>query len=109
MPSAEPTLDFAALAELEPRLAELEARARSIQDDGRASFFCSNYLWLPLQGDLKRVIGVDRRGAPDEAKQGLLWQSRAFEAAYRHLSGLLPKCRNCGCRIFEPHRGSTQA
>ena len=102
-------LDFTALTDLEPRLAELESRVRAIEDDGRASFFCSNYVWLPMQGDLKRLVGVDRRGAPDELREGPLWDSRSFESAYKHLSGLLPKCRNCGCRIFEPHRSSTQA
>jgi hypothetical protein len=108
MPSADPASEFRALAELEPRLSELEARVRAVVDDGRASFFCSNHVWLPIQGDLKRLVGVERRGAAGEAKGGPLWDSRSFEVAYRHLSGLLPKCRACGCRVFEPYRVATR-
>ncbi len=104
MPSADRPIDFGSLVGLEPRLAELEARTRAIQDDGRSSFFCSNFLWLPLQGELKRILGVDRRGPPGEAKEGPLYDSRSFEVAYEHLSRLLPKCRACGCLAFEPYR-----
>ena len=61
--------DYDELARLEPRLAELERRVRSVEDDGRASFFCSNFVWLPLDAELQTLLGV-RRVAPAGAS---LW------------------------------------
>ncbi len=97
--------EFSGLVRLEPSLAELEERARSVVDDGRSSFFCSSFVWLPLSFLLRDRVGVDRRGEEGEPRTGPLYDSRSYEVAYVHLSRLLPPCRDCGCRIFEPWRG----
>ena len=52
------------------------------------------------------MLGTARR-APEEASvpaevESRLRSSYTYEAAYLHLSRLLPSCRNCGCREFEP-------
>ena len=94
---------FEELCALEPALRDLEAEVRSVHDDGTAPFFCSNFLWLPLDGKLKSLIGTDRRRF--QAMQGepaLLHDSRAYEVAYLYLSRLMPKCRECGCAGFKP-------
>lgn len=86
------------LCEQEPRLLELEGDVREVRDDGQASFFCSSYLWLPLNARLRGLVGVDR--AEDDA----LRDSYAYETAYDHLSQLMPPCRDCGCRLFDGRR-----
>ncbi len=96
-------LDFDALCELEPALRELETDVRAVRDDGSGSFFCSNFIWLPLDGRLKQLVGTGRRrfhamlGEPE-----VLHHSRAYETAYLHLSPMMPKCRACGCVRFKP-------
>lgn len=109
---------------LEPRLVELEREVRAIRDDGSGSFFCSNYLWMPIYGRLKAILGVGRRvpedaapeetdpderalelaetGEEDEDEGAWLASSQAFEIAYVRLSSLMPPCRGCGCRKFLP-------
>jgi hypothetical protein len=100
---------FEELARAEPRLRELEAEARAVSDDGRASFFCSNYRWLPLNGRLRELLGVARIPVPGDEARPLLYDSRAYEEAFGHLSRLLPPCRDCGCRIFQGFRDSREA
>ncbi len=97
-------LDFAGLCELEPRLRDLEKEARSIEDDGRRVFFCSNYVWMPLNGDLRALVGVARLPQPGDDADGPLYDSRSYELAFEALSPLLPPCRGCGCRLFQPTR-----
>ena len=103
--------DFRELAALEPRLLELEREARGVVDDGEGSFFCSNFVWLPMYTRLRGIVGVQRRPAPSaEAGQAsesvedvrLLYDSRVFERVYEYLSRLFPPCRDCGCRLFAP-------
>jgi len=93
--------DFQSLALQEPRLADLERRAQAVQDDQQAEFFCSNYLWLPMYTALRDLIGAQRRPQNGEAREGVLFDSFAFEEVYLHLSRQLPPCRNCGCRRFQ--------
>lgn len=92
------------LLELEPGLGPLEEEARAIADDGTMSFFCSNFVWLPLTSSLQQLIGVRRRGGQGKVAEPLLYDSRAYEVAYLHLSPLLPPCRDCGCHRFQPLR-----
>lgn len=87
------------LCRLEPRLTELEQDVRAVRDDGQSSFFCSNFLWLPMNARLRRLVGVDRP-EPDL----VLGDSRVYEEAYGHLSRLMPPCRDCGCRLFDGRR-----
>lgn len=92
---------FAELAHLEPELAELEAEVDRVRDDGSAPFFCSNFVWLPFNSRLRELVGVAR----PRSREGdpLLWDSRAYEEAFVHLSRRMPPCRDCGCRRFRPY------
>lgn len=93
--------DYETLAALEPRIKDLERRARAVKDDGSGAFFCSNYLWLPMYTELRDLIGAQRKRVDGESKQGILYDSYAFEQVYIELSRLLPPCRDCGCRKFQ--------
>jgi len=103
---AEKPPDFERLCALEPGLGVLEERARAANDDGSRSFYCSNFVWLPLYTELRSILGAYRRPAGGEEPVGPLFDSLNFERAFDYLSGLLPPCRDCGCRTFEPVRGS---
>ena len=105
------TPTFEELCALEPRLWELEKRISEVRDPGTGSFFCSNFVWLPLNADLKDLVGVARRKEsgspelelnPEEERQ--LRSSFSYEVAYLRLSVLMPPCRDCGCREFEPYQ-----
>lgn len=97
----DPLPDYETLAGLEPRIKDMERRARAVEDDGSGAFFCSNYLWLPMYTELRDVIGAQRKRVDGEAKEGVLFDSYAFERVYLVLSKLLPACRDCGCRKFQ--------
>jgi hypothetical protein len=92
--------DLAEILRLEPRLAELEREVAAIQDDPARAWFCSNFLWLPLNTRLRLLIGVARLPQPGEPDPRELYDSRAYERVFEHLSRKLPPCRNCGCRRF---------
>jgi len=118
--------DYQDLLLLEPRLRDVEAAARAVEDDGSMSFFCSNYEWLPINARLKALLGTGRKPAPvvevdecyefgeedlaegteggeeDDFAEELLYDSRVYEIAYLVLSALLPPCRDCGCSRFMP-------
>jgi len=118
--------DYQDLLLLEPRLAEVEAAARAVVDEGELSFFCSNYAWLPINARLKAILGTGRKEPPpegcdqryefgeedlaegseggeeDDIDASLLHDSRMYELAYLELSALIPPCRNCGCQRFMP-------
>jgi hypothetical protein len=97
------------LFRLEPRLGELEREVDAARDDGRSEWFCSNYLWLPVNTRLRQMIGVARWPRPgDEAHPGL-FDSRAYELVFTHLSRRLPPCRACGCRRFLARRAEADA
>jgi len=96
--------DFEELCRLEPELARLEADARATHDDGSRRFYCSNFVWLPMYTRLRQILGAYRRPGPGEEKVGPLYEASQFEAAYVHLSRMLPPCRACGCAVFEPVR-----
>ena len=100
-------VSFQELAKVEPRLAELEARARAVKDTDKSRFFCSNFIWLPMYTSLRTLIGAYRSavpGEPERVEGDLRYDGEAFEVAYLHLSRLLPPCRDCGCTTFEPVR-----
>jgi len=118
--------DYQDLLLLEPRLAEVEAALRAVVDDGELSFFCSNYAWLPINAQLKAILGTGRKEPPSQASDeryefgdedlaegseggeeddfdaSLLSDSRVYEIAYLELSVRIPPCRNCGCQRFMP-------
>ncbi|HED66284.1 MAG TPA: hypothetical protein ENJ09_12105 [Planctomycetes bacterium] len=100
----DPASRFSQLCELEPRLCEVEAEARAAEDDGTRSFYCSNFVWLPLYMRLRDLVGTYRKAAPGEKSDGVLFDSASFEASFLHLSPMIPPCRNCGCTVFEPVR-----
>lgn len=92
--------DFAHWVALEPRLAELEREVKAVRDDGTRAWFCSNFLWLPVNTRLRLLIGVGRLPLPGTEDPEELYDSRAYEQAFEHLSRQLPPCRACGCRRF---------
>ena len=92
------------LFRLEPRLRDLENEVDAIRDDGRAPFFCSNFLWLPVNTRLRGFVGVARTPKPGDADMIELYDSRAYELVFEHLSQRLPPCRDCGCRRFQALR-----
>ena len=95
---------FEELCRLEPRLRELEEDVRAVRDDPTTSFFCSNFVWLPFNGRLRELLGVARIPVDEEGEREELFDSRSYERAFVHLSRLLPPCRGCGCRRFQPVR-----
>ena len=96
---------FEELVALEPRLAELEARARAVRDDGRSELFCSNHAWLPVNAELRNLVGVARQGGlRTRGGDPRLWSSQAYSLCYERLSRSLPACRACGCTRFEEQR-----
>ena len=45
---------------LEPRLGELEREVDGLRDDGQRPWFCSNFLWLPINTRLRLVSHLKR-------------------------------------------------
>lgn len=99
--AAERAVPYAELLKLEPRLKDLADKLRAVRDEG-GPFFCSNFVWLPLNAELKGLIGVARAGRKAPGDPQILSSSFAYETAYIELSPLLPPCRDCGCVAFEP-------
>ena len=84
----------------EPRLADLERDVDEARDDGTSSWYCSNFVWLPLNTRLRLLVGVARLPQPGDEEHPELYESRAYERVFEFLSRRLPACRNCGCRRF---------
>jgi len=78
------------LLRLEPRLGALQAEVDAAVDDGKTSFFCSNYLWLPVNTRLRLLIGVARTPQPGDEAHPELYDSRSYERVFEHLSRRLP-------------------
>src|SRR5262245_13337765 len=91
---------IADLFALDPRLAELERDVDAIKDEGKTSWFCANFLWLPVNTRLRLLLGVARVPQPGDEEHEELYDSGAYELAFAYLSRRLPACRNCGCRRF---------
>jgi len=92
---------IAELLRLEPRIGELEREIDGVRDDGSAPWFCSNFVWLPVNTRLRQVVGVARLPQPGDEAHPELYHSRTYERAFEHLSRRLPPCRACGCVKFE--------
>jgi len=88
------------LFRLEPRLLELERELDAVRDEGQTPWFCSNYVWLPVNTRLRMLVGVARQSLARDEAHAVLYDSRAYELVFTHLSRRLPPCRNCGCRRF---------
>jgi len=91
---------------LEPRLGDVEREIDGVRDDGKASWFCSNFMWLPVNTRLRLLVGVARVPQPGDEEHPELYDSRAYELVFEFLSRRLPPCRNCGCRRFVALRGT---
>jgi hypothetical protein len=103
-------MTFAEIRELEPAIAELERRIEAHAREYRsAERYCANQWWYgcsdrDLYGSFRRG-GFEFGGFEREMKALVgrsaakpdLRTSKAYVAAYAHLYGLLPDCRNCGC------------
>lgn len=92
----EQMLNFDRLCELEPRLRDLELRAKAspLLDNPR---FCANEFWMNHKRDgigqqLKLLVGWDSENRLPELRT-----TEAYDVAVYHLYELLPACRNCDC------------
>jgi len=94
----------AELQRLEPRLVEIEREVDAVHDDGSGGWFCSNFVWLPINTRLRLLIGVARLPAPGTEDHEVLYDSHAYERVFEDLSRRLPPCRACGCRRFQALR-----
>lgn len=106
-PGALPSVEE--LFELEPRLGELRREVDGVRDRGEGSFFCSNYVWLPVNTRLRLLLGVARLPQPGDDAHPELYDSRCYERVFEFLSRRLPPCRDCGCRIFAGQRDAATA
>jgi hypothetical protein len=85
---------FAALAQREPRLRDLQ---RAVQAERRRArqdhHYCANRTWFGRFEDrLNRLVGWERRGPEDP----ILGTSAAYDVAFAELYELLPNCRHEG-------------
>jgi hypothetical protein len=93
-------LTWELLKRLEPRLAELYEKARSIKDDHSRLAFCANWHWYGLgehwpgglSAQVSRLVGWSAKH-PDPR----LHTSAAYDIAYHTIYNALPDCRNCCC------------
>jgi hypothetical protein len=92
------------LFDLEPRLVELEREVDGLKDDGQRPWFCSNFLWLPINTRLRLLVGVARLTRAGDEQRPELYDSRGYERVFEYLSRRLPPCRACGCRRFSALR-----
>jgi hypothetical protein len=102
--AAEASASLRELLTREPRLAELESDVDAIHDDGSAPWFCSNFLWLPVNTRLRLLVGVARLPQPGDHERPELYSSASYERVFEHLSRRMPPCRACGCRQFDELR-----
>lgn len=103
-PGALPSVEE--LFQLEPRLEALRAEVDAVRDTGEGTFFCSNYVWLPVNTRLRLLLGVARIPQHGDEERPELYDSRCYERVFEHLSRRLPGCRDCGCRIFAAQRNA---
>jgi hypothetical protein len=96
-------MDIPAVYRLDPRVAELEREVDAVKDEG-GPWFCSNFVWLPVNTRLRLFVGVARLPEADRPDAPELYDSRLYEQVFDHLSRRLPPCRDCGCRRFEEQR-----
>jgi hypothetical protein len=98
--------ELADLYQLEPQLGEIERELDAVKDDGSGPWFCSNFLWLPVNTRLRLLVGVARLPQPGDEQHPELYDSHSYELVFTHLSQRLPGCRNCGCRRFAALRAA---
>ena len=97
--SPERQQEFDRLAQLDPRIQDLQNEAASITDDGTSESFCANEIFYGyksgngLKHRLSRLVGnsADPTAPPD------LKTSEAYDVVYEVIYKALPDCRNCGC------------
>lgn len=92
--------DLGDLIRLDPRVGELEREVEAVRDDGARPWFCSNFVWLPVNTRLRLLVGVARLPQAGDEERAELYDSRAYELVFTQLSRRLPPCRACGCRRF---------
>jgi hypothetical protein len=95
-----PRLTFAALAAIEPQLADLEREVRAWARTPLGDDWCANARWygygrfkgMGYRARLVALVGWGSRH-PDPR----LHTSAAYDVAYRRVYALLPDCRECAC------------
>lgn len=101
-----PSVTFADLCELEPRLAALARTIKAVAATlARTRVWCANGVWYGygrhphgFKDRLCLLVGWDRRSVhPDPASNARLRSEEAYSVAYDALYSILPDCRNCGC------------
>src|SRR4051812_7310423 len=87
------------------------------RDDGTSDTFCATQRWYGWEDGAESFIGcygfineldklVGAHGEFGVARNPVLRTRWAYNVAYKHLTGLLPKCRNCRCLMVSSNRGS---
>jgi hypothetical protein len=85
-------LTFDHLADLEPRLEDLEAAILALRRTRRRGRFCANEVWYRrFKPRLQLLVGWEARG------DSVLTTTQAYDTAYEYLYDLLPSCRRCDC------------
>jgi hypothetical protein len=80
------SFSFDAIVKLEPRLAELYAKAAAV--DGSPPNFCANAVWYgEFKPVLEQLVGWS-------ARRPILRSREAYDVAYDTVYELLPDCRH---------------
>ncbi|WP_417736292.1 hypothetical protein [Rosistilla oblonga] len=87
-------MTFEELCEIEPRLTELERKAKAAELVKYDRQFCANAYWADaIKPALTSLVGWDLVGEADDRLKTM----EAYNLTYDHLYSLLPNCNQCGC------------